>query len=94
MASMVKSLYRGRGASSSVSVSVGVVVSHLEDTWCLRKGYTDSDPAPLMFGSTSSIIMVYDVLFSLDHDRWFRFLKRPLIPTIDLVSEPPAVDVR
>ena len=38
------------------------------------------------------IIRVCDVLFFLYHSRWFKFLKGPLIPTVDPVLEPPAVD--
>ena len=50
MASIVGSLSRGHDASSFMLVSTEAVVSHLEDTWCLGKGHTDLDPAPLMLG--------------------------------------------
>ena len=90
MASMAGSLFRGCDASFSVSTFAEAVVSNFEDTCCLG---TSQIRCLQCLSSTPLIIRVRDVSLSLDCDHWFKFMKRPLILTVDLVSEPSAVDV-
>ena len=92
VSSMVGSLFRGRDTSSFVSAFAEAVVPLFKDTWCLGKWHANSDRAPLMLGQHAYHIRVYDASFYQDCDCWFKFLKRLLIPTVDLVSEPPVVD--
>ena len=94
MASMVCCPSRGRDASSSVSVPAGAVVSHFGDTWCLGKRHTDSDPASLMLGLHAPSLGYTTFRRSRSQPLVYCLLKRLVFPIVDLVFEPPSVDMR
>ena len=82
----------GRDASSFVLVSAGTIILCLGDTWCLGKGHTDSDPAPLMVGQHAPSLGYTTFHFTRSRPLVYYLLKRLIFPTIDLVFEPPVVD--
>ena len=93
MTGVARSLFRGRDAFSSASAFADAVVSPFEDMWCLGEeahrfgsGAFNAWAAHLSLLGCVTFHLTQIVTVDLN------FLKRLLIPTVNLVSEPLAVD--